>query len=185
MADFKGSLGSAINTGRAWRVAAVVFGVVSIGLTMSLFRQASNHQTILIPYGLISANKSVSVTGKTELDGEYLSLIARADLSSLLDWQPASVNRQTHQFLTRLSPEAYAQFNISLTNDAAKYAAGNVSEAFFPQTIEFFPPHKVVVSGLLKRWSGDEQTLKSSVTYTLDYEQAVTGIYAISKLEVK
>lgn len=185
MSGFKGSLGSAIHSSRAWRFTTTVLAIICIGLIANTFRISGNHQAILIPYGVAISKTNVPVSGESENDGKYLSLLARADLSTLLDWQPSNVVRQTNQFLTRLSPAAYAKFNINLIDEATKYERGNVSEAFYPQTIIFKAPNQIIVTGSLKRWAGSEQTLKANLKYTIHYAVNAAGIYTIDNLEVK
>lgn len=185
MSNFKGSLGSALHSSRAWRLTTIVLAVMCIGLVINTFRIAGNHQAILIPYGVAISKTNVPVTGESEEDGNYLSILARADLSALLDWQPSNVVRQTNQFLTRLTPAAYAKFNINLTDEATKYERGNVAEAFYPQTINFKTPNQIIVTGSLNRWAGSEQTLKANLKYTIQYAVNAAGIYTIENLEVK
>lgn len=185
MSKFRGSLGEATHASKKWKIIAAGVGLAFAGLLVSNINLSHRQQTILVPYGTMSANTSVKVTGESSKDADYLSLIARADISSFLDWQPATINRQMNQFEARLTPEAYARYNIQLTNDAKTYIDGNVSESFYLKTLTFLPPNKIRIEGALQRWAGDKQTLKTSLVYTITYKNTPGGIYAIDNLEVK
>lgn len=183
--DFKGSLGSAHKSKRFWQLTTIVSVAVVSLLAVTNMRQAHNHQAILVPYGTVSMNNQVKVTGKIQQDAVYLGMLARADISTLLNWQPNNIDRQMQQFEARLTPAAYANYSVQLETDAKKFKSGNVSESFYINEMKFNAPNQIKVSGRIKRWSGHDLTIATDVAYTITYKQTPDGLYAIDNFESK
>ena len=177
-----GSVSSSLSAASAWRLAcfALLVGIVVVGV--SSMKNAGVQRTVIVPYGRFSANSFAKVTGDIEQDSAYLTLLARADISALLDWQPRTVAQQIGAFLTRLTPSAYGRFNVDLMNKAQKYAEMNSSETFYLQRIEFVPPSSIVMEGALERYAGSERELTSDVKYKFTYAQS-NGVYALDNVE--
>jgi TraE protein. len=180
---YSGAVQQSLRAVAAWRLAAFVLTIGVVSMAVAAMHASSVQRTVLVPYGLISANGSVQVEGKPETDGTYLAILARADASTMLDWQPKTIKRQLNAFLTRLTPNAYGRYNLNLRNTAQKYSQMNVSESFYPNHIEYLPPFGVQVSGLLVRYAGDgSKQTQTTATYTFHYAIS-NGVYAIDSVE--
>lgn len=177
-------LQDAVRAADHWKFAAVGAGIAALLLGFGMLRLAGRHQDVLIPWGLVSANTSVKVTGVASQDAAYLDILARADLDALLNWTPETIDEQLHRFLVRLTPSAYAANAITLTNDAKTYVKNNVSESFYLKGLTFLPPDQVQITGVLDRWEGDVHTLTTKVAYTLTYVVGAQGVYAVDAIEV-
>jgi hypothetical protein len=170
----------------AWRFACMVLTVGVVVLGAVVMHSASVQRTVIVPYGRYAGNTAVKVEGHPEADAPYLRLLAMADLATLLDWQPGTIEHSLNLFLTRLSGEAYARYNLDLRNQAQKFSQLNVSEVFWPEKIEFQPPDAIKVTGRLARYTGDnspQNTLNTSATYVIHYSETPDGVYVISALE--
>jgi hypothetical protein len=166
-----------------WRTTALVLAGVCVLLAIAVLRLSGDRETVLIPWAVASAGKVIHIGGTSAGSQEYLQLLAQADLSALLDWQPQTVGDQISGFLARLSPQAYAQYNLDLRHDAEKYRKGNLSEAFYLHGMTFLPPNRIRAEGTLMRWAGGSKMLKTAVVYTLTYAPGASG-FSITGLEV-
>lgn len=181
---YAGAVQQSIRAAAAWRFACFVLAVAVVSIAAVAMHASGVQRTVLVPYGLYAANGSVKIEGNPHQDGKYLALLARSDIATMLDWQPKTISTQLDAFLARLSPAAYARYNLNLRNTAAKYTQLNISETFYLQKVEYVPPDTVVLSGELDRFTGETRTTRTQATYTFHYAQA-NGIYAIDRVETK
>ena len=181
---YAGAVQTSVRAVAAWRLACFVLAVAVVAIAAVAMHASGVQRTVLVPYGLYSANGSVKVEGRPDQDGQYLALLARADIATMLDWQPTTISTQLDVFLTRLSPAAYARYNLDLRNTATRYAQLNVSEAFYLQKVEYDAPDRIVLSGELDRYTGETRSTHTPATYTFHYTQA-NGVYAIDRVETQ
>jgi hypothetical protein len=210
--NYAGGVHDALRAASAWRLVAMVLSIVSIVTIGMALRASGTQRTVLVPYGMYSANNQVTVDGSLR-DADYLMLLARADASALLDWQPRTVERQIEAFLSRLTPGAYSRYNLTLRSEAKKYAELNASEVFYPSSVSFTPPNQVVLTGAILRYIGEQKGelpglpasgtdpastpagpsaesditksgVASQVTYTFTYVES-NGVYGLDKVETK
>lgn len=179
---YAGSVQSSIRAASAWRLACFVLCIAVVAISAVAMHATGVQRTVLVPYGLMAANGAIKINGNPKTDGDYLAVLARADVATMLDWQPKTVDKQLDAFLARLTPAAYAKYNLQLRNTAEKYANLNVSETFYPNQIIYQPPFTVKISGTLDRYIGDTRHTHTPATYTLHYAVA-NGIYAINAVE--
>ncbi len=167
---YAGAVQQSVRAVAAWRLACFVLAIAVVSISAVAMHASGVQRTVLVPYGLYSANSAVKVEGRPDKDGQYLALLARADIATMLNWQPKTISTQLDAFLTRLSPAAYARYNLDLRNTATKYAHA--------------PPDSVVLSGELDRYTGETRSTHTPATYTFHYTQA-NGVYAIDRVETQ
>ncbi|GAB6035433.1 TraE/TraK family type IV conjugative transfer system protein [Galenea microaerophila] len=176
-----------INTSKskkAWQFSSIVLAVVCLFLGYALIKNSNNTKVVILPYSAINQNKPVSVTGKIKQDAAYLSLLADADLSLLLNWTPKTIDQRFELLKTRLSPLALSQNQQKLEKDIDFYKTNNISEVFFATKKSFQPPNKVIVSGVLTRFAGGKPLKPINAKYKLTYSHVTGGIYVIDSIEV-
>lgn len=181
---YAGAVQQSVRAVAAWRLACFVLAIAVVSISAVAMHASGVQRTVLVPYGLYSANGAVKVEGRPDRDGQYLALLARADIATMLNWQPKTISTQLDAFLTRLSPAAYARYNLDLRNTATKYAHLNIAEVFYLQKVEYTPPNSVVLSGELDRYTGETRSTHTPATYTFHYSQA-NGVYAIDRVETQ
>ena len=165
------------DTSRGWRAAAYSLTVIAVILAMLTWHISNHSRVILVPARFAhDAKGQVQVTR----NAEYLGMLARSDVDSLLDWTPSTVGTQFGAFLARCSPGLYARLNPQMIADAKTYASYNLAEAFYITRIKFSPPGTVIVSGWLDRYSGDKRVMHALLNYTMQYGSAFT----LTKVEV-
>lgn len=152
---YSGAVHDSLRAASAWRLACYALVAALILVAATAMHASSAQRTVLVPYGMYFANDSVKVDG-SQRDADYLTLLARSDASALLVWQPKTVVRQIEVFLGRLTPGAYARYNLDLRTEAKKYEDLNASEVFYPSKITFQPPSSVVLEGSVMRWIGEK-----------------------------
>ncbi|QHS09082.1 TraE/TraK family type IV conjugative transfer system protein [Sinimarinibacterium sp. NLF-5-8] len=180
--NYAGMVHNSAKAIQAWKFATLALMVSVILLSFIALKTSNVQRTVLVPYSIATANESVRVSGSPETDGEYLTHLARADISMMLTWQPGNISTQMDGFLGRLSPSAYAQYNLDLRATVKEYASMNVSEVFHLNKVTYTHPYRVSLSGRLMRWTGDKLTVDTQATYTLTYTM-YSGIYAINDVE--
>lgn len=166
-----------------WRTAALVLAAIAVLLAFAALRLSADRQTVIVPWQVVYAHRKIAVGDRPAADVPYLRMLAQADLDSLLDWQPDTVDAQIGIFLARLAPQAYAQYNLDLRAKAKRYRQGNVSEVFYAKDLTFVPPNRIRATGTLLRWAGQTRTLQTDATYTLTYRPTSSG-YQIAGVEV-
>lgn len=152
---YSGAVHDSLRAASAWRMACYALVAALILVAATALHASSAQRTVLVPYGMYTANNEVKVDG-SERDADYLTLLARSDASQLLVWQPKTVVRQIEVFLGRLTPGAYARYNLDLRTQAKKYEDLNATEVFYPSKITFVPPSSVVMEGSVMRWIGEK-----------------------------
>lgn len=182
--NYAGNVQRSVRAASAWRMACMVMTLAVLVLAGVAMHASGVQRTVLVPYGLMSANNAVKINGHPVHDHAYLALLARADIATLLDWQPKTVDKQLDAILARFTPAAYARYNLDLRNKAKKFAGLNVSETFYLKKIKFEPPNKIVLEGQVQRYTGDRLSTNAPATYTLTYSIS-SGIYAIDKVETQ
>lgn len=189
-AIYRGALASALNAQSAWKTALIIVAGLALAISVAYIKAKGVQRVVLVPYGMISANNAVHVTGTPAEDGEYLDLLFRADFSILLNWTPKTVGKQMDLFMTRLTPNAYASFNLGLRENARVYSETNITEFFHPESVALLdhdPSDSAVileVKGSLKRTQGATQILNEVAVYRFTYVTLPNGLYAIEHFEV-
>jgi archaellum component FlaF (FlaF/FlaG flagellin family) len=173
---------------RAWKSACLALGAVCCVLGFGLIYQERNAPMILVPYDFATASGNVKINpnGKAgEVSPDYLATLALADLATVLDWTPETVEVQNQRFLNRLSTSLYADQNIDLTAKAAEFKANSTTESFYPNgTRVDASQNQVIVDGTLVRWEGEKQTLNKKVIYKISY-QTTKGYLHVSALKIE
>lgn len=165
-------------TGQGWRAATYVVAAVACGLLFMVARLDGAERIVLVP-----SHFSKRATGSVvvERNGEYASLLARADVSSLLDWTPQTVGSQFTAFLNRCAPALFSRLHTQMLTDARSYRAYDLSEVFYIRKVVFIKPATIQLTGWLDRYSGTKQVMHAVLTYSLSYNSS----YAITKLGVE
>lgn len=170
---------NAFKEARAWKYACFVLTGICAGLTVGLVYEAGNAPTVLVPYEFATANglatekgpltvQSLGTAGQTSPD--YLSQVALGDLATVLNWTPGSVDVQHQRFLNRMTPELYAKQNVKMLTESAEFKSNSISESFYPSRSQIdVKQNQAVVDGTLVRWTGEKETLRLNVTYTITY----------------
>lgn len=188
--EYRGTLGKLVTAAGAWRMCAIVLAIVAGLLAIAYVNAKGQQRTVLVPYGMASANSQAMVSGTIDNDGDYMDLLFRADIGVLLNWHATTVGKQLDVFMTRLTETAYSRLNLSLRTKATDYARDNVSEVFHPVNITKSTNADVPgvvymeAKGILKRTQGDEEILNTNAVYTLTYTMGRLGIYAVDDIHV-
>jgi type IV conjugative transfer system protein TraE len=179
-------IANAFSEVKAWKAVSVFLAVLIVALMYFLIDQARNAPVALVSHEMASTKGRISVAVNGEVagtDAEYLSLLARADLGLILNFQPGTVITQTNMFLNRLTPELYAASNVSLMAEASNNKAAGFSQSFYPDTeIKAYPREgRVEMAGTLVRWQGSKEILRQRSVYSVEYRIA-NGYFHVSKI---
>lgn len=168
----------------AWRSATFALSFCLLLLSFGYVKMMTSAPTYVIPYNLASADKEMKLQASGELDPEYLSLIAIADLKLLTDFTPRNVTSQYSRFLNRLTPDLYAAENVRLTTEARANASGAVTQSFHQTSSEVdVTGNKVTIKGVLIRWEGEKEVLRKNTGYFITYETN-KGFARVSYVEI-
>jgi hypothetical protein len=172
-----------------WKVATYVLGIALVFTGWKMLEVKNAQAVVIAPYGLYSANQAVATGDTLEEARDYMDLLFRADLSVMLNWQASTVSRQFSTFMTRLTPEGYAHYNLDLRDKGVKYRDQNMSQMFYPQDISMIVDEESSGSfvmeseGLLKRWRGGDELINTEVVYRLHYREVGSGLFGVKKIE--
>jgi len=173
---------------RAWKYACLILGIVCFGLCYFLVSAAKNAPMVLIPYDFAVADgpQKIKPGGNDGMGSpDYLSQIALGDLATVLNWTPLSVEVQHQRFLNRMTPNLYAEQNVTLLAQAADFRNNSTTESFYPSGSKADAKGmQTVVDGTLVRWTGEKETLRLKVSYTITYAQ-YKGYLHVSGLQIK
>jgi hypothetical protein len=173
---------------RAWKSACLALGAVCGVLAFGLIYQARNAPVILVPYGFATDNQKLQINpnGKAgEVAPDYLANIALADLATILNWTPETVELQHLRFLNRATPQLYAEENVALKAKAAEFKERNTTESFYPSGSRVdATTNTVFVDGSLVIWEGEKQTLNKKLTYQISYD-TYKGFLHVSSLKIQ
>lgn len=178
----------AFSSVKAWKtVCGVLFAMVVFLLYFNI-SQIRNTPVVLIPYDLAanSGRMQVSVSGEIkDTNLEYLANVAFADLGLIMNFTPDNVISQHQRFLNRLTESLYGKSREKLLAEADEYKRRAVSQSFYPTSIKMTPDNKrVEVSGTQIRWMGGKETLRTNVTYVMEYE-SYKGYFHLADLRPK
>jgi hypothetical protein len=184
----RGMLTNALKANSSWKLACYVLGVVVLLLGWQMVKLKSAQAVTIAPYGLYSANKAVTVGDTLEESRDYIELLFRADLSTLLNWQAKTVNKQFETFMTRLSPEGYEKYNLDLRNKAVRYRDQNMTQVFHVSDISLLTgdtPNSFVMEaeGHLERKRASEPVIDTKIVYRISYSQKVTGLFQVDQVD--
>jgi len=184
----RGMLTNALKANSAWKLAAGVLAIVAVILAWGMLKMKTAQTVTIAPYGLYSANKSVTVGKTIAQNKDYLNLLFQADIGMLLNWQAKTVGSQFESFMTRLSPSGYKSYNLDLRNKANRYKEQNMSQSFYLENIDMLTSEGVdkvtmQAKGKLIRWRGDEELINEDIVYRLTYSQTVLGVFQVDKIE--
>lgn len=180
------SVHNAFSEARAWKVATLFLGVVSVLLAHALVSQARNQPVALVPYDAATTMGRVNVTTSGELKGtssEYMANLAIADLGLILNFTPENVLTTTKRFLNRVTDGLYREQENRLIAAAEDNKLRGVTQSFFPSDVRVSTDRvKVEVDGLLLASMAGKETLRTKVTYVLTYE-SFKGIPHVSDIQ--
>ena len=182
------NMANAFKEVRAWKSACLALGAVCCVLGFGLIYEERNAPMILVPYDLATAsgNLKINPNGKAgEVSPDYLATIALADLATVLDWTPETVEMQTQRFLNRLTPSLYGDQNVDLMAKAGEFKSNSTTESFYPSgTRVDASQNQVIVDGTLVRWEGEKQALNKKLTYRISYD-TYKGYLHVSRLKIE
>lgn len=179
---------NAFQEAKAWKFASLVLSLVCGGLAFGLVYESRNAPVVLVPYNFASDKGTITVKPNGvagETSPEYLAQTALGDLSTVLNWTPEDVEIQHQRFLNRMTPELYAEQNVKLMQEATDFKTNTTTESFYPVGTRVDGPHnQVIVDGTLVRWTGEKETLRLKVTYTITYAP-YKGYLHVAGLQIK
>lgn len=184
----KGMLSRSLKVNSSWKLACYSLAAVVVFLGWKMVEVKSSQTVAIVPYGLYSANKEVRIGSSLEESRDYIELLFRSDLTTLLTWQAANVSKQFGTFMTRLSHEGYEAYNLDLRNKADKYGSENLSQVFHTTSMKLLSHGQIgefvmEAEGRLVRMRGGEVIIDTDVVYRFAYRQKATGLFAIDKID--
>lgn len=174
----------------AWRMTSLILMASSFILAYSLMQVSSHTTTIIIPHQVLAAGKQFKIKDNGFEDPEYLGNLALADIQLLLNWTSENVQKQYGMFLNRATTELYGKENVRLLNEAKENSSNAVTQAFYPLSIKQNNNASAkyagvaAVSGILVRYEGEKQVLRTKVSYILRYKD-VAGLLKVDSVEFK
>ncbi|MBC8737243.1 hypothetical protein F6X40_10530 [Paraburkholderia sp. UCT31] len=178
---------NAFGEAKAWKFACLALGAVCAGLTFGLVYQARNSPVVLVPFNFatMDGKQTVSPNGNfADASPDYLAQIALGDLALVLNWTPDDVLVQYQRFLNRMTPDLYAEQNVSMLAEANDYRTTGTTQSFYPTGARATSKNEVIVDGTLVRWTGEKESLRMKATYTISYTP-FKGFLHVSGLRIQ
>jgi type IV conjugative transfer system protein TraE len=108
--------------------------------------------------------------GPSTASKEYLEQMASFFTTTALTVSPENAEFAARAFLHHLSTEARGRLETVLLGDAAYVKRNNLTQAFYPRTIDFLGPRKLRVTGQLLQWLAGKVITQRDAAYTLTLE---------------
>lgn len=174
MSKYTDAVANAFSEAKAWRTATLFLMLICGVLAFSLIYQSRTTPVILVPAGYDTAKGPMKVVPSkdfAEASPDYLAQIALGDLALILNWIPDDVELQHQRFLNRMTPELYAEQNVTMMQQAAEYKSNSTSQSFYPNSTKVGTKGQVVIEGTLVRWTGEKESVRVRVSYTITYSK--------------
>ena len=182
------AIANAFSEAKAWRFTCYLLSALLLVAVGYIIYQSRNEPIVLVPYDLAvsKGNIKVPTNGATYgVSPDYMEALALGDMSLILSFTPANVEAQYARFQNRLTSDLFATQQSALKVQAKTMKDDNITQAFFPERAKMSPDGaKVEVTGLMIRWMGDKESIRSSLTYVLTYK-AFKGYYHVSNMQIK
>lgn len=188
MVKYTDAVANAFSEAKAWRAASVLLGLVVGILAIALVMQSRAAPLTLVPMNFATSTGNLKIQPTkdySESSPDYLAQISLGDLGLVLNWTPENVVVQHQRFLNRMTPELYADENVRLMAQADEFKSSSTTQSFYPTTTKVSTSGSVVVvDGTLVRWTGEKESVRAKVIYTITY--AKSGGYAhVASLKIQ
>lgn len=182
------AVANAFSEAKAWRAASVLLGLVVGILAIALVMQSRATPLTLVPMDFATSSGNVTIQPTkdySESSPDYLAQIALGDLSLVLNWTPENVEVQHQRFLNRMTTELYAEQNVSMMTQAAEFKTSSTTQSFYPgRTKVGSKGSQVIVEGTLVRWTGEKESIRVKVIYTISYAK-FKGYAHVASLKIQ
>jgi type IV conjugative transfer system protein TraE len=182
------AVANAFSEAKAWRAASVLLGLVVGILSIALVMQSRATPLTLVPYDFATSKGNITVQPTkdfSESSPDYLAQLALGDLALVLNWTPENVELQHQRFLNRMTPELYAEQNVAMMTQAVEFKSNSTTQSFYPTTTKVGNKgSQVVVEGTLVRWTGEKESVRVHVTYTITYAKT-RGFAHVASLKIQ
>ncbi len=108
--------------------------------------------------------------GPTYASREYLEQMTTFLVTNALTVNPESAEHQMRSFLGFLTPVARGRLESVLMGDAQYIKKNNLTQAFYPRTLDFYSPTKLRVTGTLMQWLAGKVVTERDAAYTITVE---------------
>jgi len=182
------AVANAFSEAKAWRAASVLLGLVVGILAIALVMQSRATPLTLVPANFASSSGPITVQPTkdfSESSPDYLAQIALGDLALVLNWTPENVEVQHQRFLNRMTPELYAEQNVAMMTQAVEFKRNSTTQSFYPSITKVSSTgSQVVVQGTLVRWTGEKESIRVKVVYTINYAKS-RGYAHVASLKIQ
>ena len=182
------AVSNAFSEAKAWRAATVLLGLVVGTLSIALVMQSRAAPMILVPANFASVDGPIKIQPTNEYgetSPDFLAQIALGDLALILNWTPDNVAVQHQRFLNRMTPELYAEQNVAMMTQASEFKSNSTTQSFYPTTTRVGAKGSVVVvDGTLVRWTGEKESIRARVVYTISYAK-FKGYAHVASLKIQ
>jgi type IV conjugative transfer system protein TraE len=183
------AVANAFSEAKAWRAASVLLGLVVGILAIALVMQSRATPLTLVPMDFATSKGGPITIQPTkdysESSPDYLAQIALGDLALVLNWTPENVEVQHQRFLNRMTTELYAEQNVSMLTQAAEFKSSSTTQSFYPSTTRVGTKgSQVIVEGTLVRWTGEKESIRAKVIYTISYAK-FRGYAHVASLKIQ
>jgi type IV conjugative transfer system protein TraE len=114
--------------------------------------------------------------GPTTASREYVQQMSAFLVTSALTVSPESADFAARALLRFLTPEARGRLETAFLGDAAFIKRNNLTQAFYPRTVDFFSPQRLRVTGSLIQWVGGKTVTERDAAYNLTIEVKNYGL---------
>lgn len=136
-------------------------------MTFAFMSKNTDTKTIMTPFG--SEDDSRWVT-KTQASQEYLRELTEKASDNAFVFNPKTVDTKFSKLLTMADPSSYGALDKHLIKTKAKVKKNNISSVFYPSEYKYnLATNDVVVTGILKTFSGDKAVDNEKRSYLFEY----------------
>lgn len=170
---------NAFKSVQAWKSLSLVLLGALFFETLMLGWVAGQRTVILVPQHLASAKAPITLNIGQPFNPDYMTGVAKGDISYLLDWTPDNIELQYSLFLGRLSANVYVAQKEVLLNESRLHREEGVTQSFYV-TRSTISGQTATLHGVLVRAVGGREVFRGPATYALTYINAGNGLLQLA-----
>lgn len=166
---------NAFQSVQAWKSLAIMEMGALILSFIGLVWLANNQTVILIPQNFAATAKGpVNLNLGEPFSPDYLSALAKGDITLLLNWTPENIDTQYGAFISRLTPAIHDAQREILLAEAKQHTNEGLTQSFY-STRTFAKGSEVTLHGILVRATGGKEIYRGPAVFAIDYANVGGG----------
>ncbi len=169
---------NAFKSVQAWKTVSLVLAACLAIQTYTVVYLAGHQKVLLMPQNLASLSAPVPLNLGLPYAPDYLTQVAKGDISALLNWTPDNVDTQYGLFLSRMTPELSAAQREKLLAEQLRFQQDGITQSFYV-TRSYVSGREVYLYGVLVRSVSGKEVFRGPAAYAVSYTDQGNGMLLV------